>query len=43
LAQSQFKVTGWGVMFICGMVLRCPGTVNNGLTSYSRSDNHCRT
>jgi len=23
LAQCQFKVTGWGIMFICGTVLRC--------------------
>jgi len=24
LAQYQFKkVTGWGIMFICGMVFRC--------------------
>jgi len=22
LVQCQFKVTGWGIMFICGMVLR---------------------
>jgi len=21
LAQCQFKMTGWGIMFICGMVL----------------------
>jgi len=26
LAQCQFKVTGWVIMFICGMVLRCPGS-----------------
>jgi len=23
LAQCQFKVTGWGIRFICGMVLLC--------------------
>jgi len=23
LTQCQFEVTGWGIMFICGMVLRC--------------------
>jgi len=27
LAQCQYKVTGWGNMFICGMVLRCAGTL----------------
>jgi len=27
LAQCQFKVTGWGIMFICGMVRRCAGTL----------------
>jgi len=27
LSQHQFKVTGWGIMFICGMVLRCAGTL----------------
>jgi len=27
LAQYQFNVTGWGIMFICGMVLRCDGTL----------------
>jgi len=27
LAQCQFNVTGWGIMFICGMVLRCAGTL----------------
>jgi len=44
LARCQFKVTGWGIMLICGMVLRCAGTLKPGLslTSYSRSDNHCR-
>jgi len=34
-------------MFICGMVLRCAGTLKfnpaSVRTSYSRSDNHCRT
>jgi len=30
LAQCQFKVTGWGIMFICGMVLRCAGTLKPG-------------
>jgi len=32
LAQCQFKVTGWGIMFICGMVLRCAGTIKPGLS-----------
>jgi len=22
------KMTGWGIMFICGMVLRCAVTIN---------------
>jgi len=26
LAKCQFKMTGWGIMFICGMVLRCAST-----------------
>jgi len=47
LAHGQFKVTGWGIMFISSMVLRCVGSLKPGLslvwTSYSRSDNHCRT
>jgi len=25
LAHCQFKVTRWGIMFICGMVLWCAG------------------
>jgi len=41
LAQCQFKVTGWGIMFICGIVLRCtdtqtrfePGPVTADLTT----------
>jgi len=33
LAQCQFNVTGWGIMFICGMVLRCAGTFNTRLKS----------
>jgi len=32
LARCQFKVTVWGIMFICGMVLRCGGTLNPGLS-----------
>jgi len=32
LAQCQFNMTGWGVMFICGMVLRCAGTLKPGLS-----------
>jgi len=48
LAQWQFKVNGWGIMFICGMVLRCAGTLKKKKrswvwTNYSRSDNHCCT
>jgi len=32
-------------MFICGMVLPCADSLNLAWfwTSYSRSDNHCRT
>jgi len=30
LSQCQFNVTGWGIMFICGMVLRCAGTLKPG-------------
>jgi len=43
LVQCQFKVTGWDIVFICGMVLRCAGTHNSAwvFTSYSRSDNYC--
>jgi len=36
-AKCQFNVTGWGIMFICSMVLRWVWT------SYSRSDNYCPT
>jgi len=45
LARCQFKVTGWGIMLSCGMVLRCAGNLNPAWvwTSYSRYDNHCRT
>jgi len=25
--EYQIKVTGWGIMFICGMVLQCAGTL----------------
>jgi len=25
LAQCQFNVTGWSIMFICEMVLQCAG------------------
>jgi len=32
LAQCQFKVTGWGILFICAMVLQCVGTVKAGLS-----------
>jgi len=32
LAQCQFNVTGWGIMFICSMVLRCAGTLKPGLS-----------
>jgi len=28
----QFKVTGWGIMFICGMVLERAGTLKPGLS-----------
>jgi len=31
LAKCQFKVTGWGFMFTCGMVLRCALTLKPGL------------
>jgi len=30
LVQCQFNVTGWGIMFICGMVTRC--TLKRGLS-----------
>jgi len=33
LAQCQLNVTGWGIMFICGMVLRCAGTLKTRLES----------
>jgi len=36
-------MTGCGIMFICGMVLRCAVNLKPGLTSYSRSDKHYRT
>jgi len=32
LAQCQFKVTGWCIMFICGMVLRYTRTLKPGLS-----------
>jgi len=32
LAQCQFKVTRWGIMFICDMVLGCAGTLKPGLS-----------
>jgi len=32
LAQCQFNVTGWGMMFICGMVLWCAGALKPGLS-----------
>jgi len=32
LAQCQFKVTGWGIMFISDMVLRFAGTLKPGLS-----------
>jgi len=32
LAQCWFKVTVWGIMFICGMVLRCASTLKPGLS-----------
>jgi len=44
-AQCQFKVTGWGIVFICGMVFQCFGTTLNpglSLDQYSRHDTHCR-
>jgi len=34
LEHCQFKVTGWGIMFICDMVLRLePGPVTADLTT----------
>jgi len=33
LARCQFKVTGWGIMLIYGMVLRCAGTLKIWLQS----------
>jgi len=32
LAQCQFKETGWGIVCICGMVLRCAGTLKPSLS-----------
>jgi len=32
LAQCKFNVTVWGIMFICGMVLWCAGTIKPGLS-----------
>jgi len=42
LARCQHKVTGWGIMFICGMVLQCAGTVEPGL-SVDQLQQICRT
>jgi len=33
LAGCQLKVTGWDIMFICGMLFWCAGTLNIGLES----------
>jgi len=30
-SQGQFKVTGWGNIFICDMVLRCAGDLKPSL------------
>jgi len=27
LVQCQYNVTEWGIVFICGMVLQCTGTL----------------
>jgi len=32
LAQCQFKVTVWGIMFICSIVLWCAVTLKPGLS-----------
>jgi len=32
-AQCQYNVTEWGIMFICGMILRCAGTLKPWLES----------
>jgi len=32
MVQCQFNVTGWGIMFICSMVLRCAGILKPGLS-----------
>jgi len=32
LAPCQFEVKGWGIMFICGMVLVCAGILKPGLS-----------
>jgi len=43
LARGQYYVTGWGIMFICGVVLRCAGNYlisDFSLHLYSKSDNH---
>jgi len=33
LAQCQFKVTGWNIVFNCGMVLWCAGAIKSRLES----------
>jgi len=32
MAHCQFKVTGWGIVFNCDMVLRCAGNLISGLS-----------
>jgi len=32
MARCQYKVTEWGIMFICVMVLWCAGTLKPGLS-----------
>jgi len=44
LAQCQFKVIGWDIMFICGMVFRCAGTIKPSLSlvdSSKTTDKRC--
>jgi len=40
---SVYNVTGWGIMFICGMILRCASIYKTWLESrqYSRCNTHC--
>jgi len=48
LAQCQYEVTGWGIMFICDMVFQCASTLikpwdESGPVTADWTINHCRT